>query len=391
MDTNIIDAYVEFSTKSIQEYNQWLLEYLYANRKLQGVLKTITDKTIKEYVFEEIANSQKAKVIDIDRTIFLSQQTSVDDKYNTIKFLFTKNTENFDEIKQNEELSKLYTNLPSSILIAVELNKWANSIAKKFSFEESINRITREHKDVFDEKILKTLSMKMPFLKKEFSKRQKVIEKLSEHYKKSEIKFDVIKLENYIDTDNYFIIKPFYDLKRLKFVGKRKIETIIGEQPIARDIIFILLDQLNYETLNFSLLEKKAPSYLIEIPEGTFKTKINFKRIEKMYKNINFNRNLYFIFDYKDYKKSANLINELNKYASIVVTNLDKKYDLDVLKNIKFLLLNDKNLKDKGLKELVQQKNITVFYEQDEDEVPENKMFIKNSKISRTTKRIMYE
>lgn len=391
MSTNIIDAYIDFSVKSIEIYNTWLLEYLYEKRKSSSILKTITTKTIRDYIHDEIVCNHFTKIVDIDKKIYLTQQNYVDEKLNTIKFFLTKNTNCFDKTKEDEKFLKEYLNLSNSILIAIELNKWANLIAKNCSFEEAINKIVREHKECFDESIIKKLKMKMPFLKKEYQSRQKTFEKIINHYEKSSIDFDTIKLLNNINNENYYMIYPLYNLKQLKYYDKRKVEEIIEEQKVARDILLITLDKLNYQTLKHVLLDKNIPNYILTIKNGMFKSKTILKEIQKNYININLKTNIFFMFDYIEYKKYKNSIDELSNYVSIILTNLDNKYDVEILKNIRFLSLNNKNLKDKKLMEIVQKNNITIIYNQENNDPIENNMFVKESESKRVSKRIMYE
>lgn len=386
MDTNIIDAYITFSNNSIQKYNKWLLEYLYSIRKIDSNLEKIINKTINEYLKEKININQKEIIIDIDKKIFFTQQEIIDDDFNNIKFILKKN---YNE--NSEEFQNYFNIFPYSILIAIELNNWANSITKKISFEEAINKIIRNHKMCFDEKTINQLKQRMPFLKKEYQKRNQIFTKLIEHYENGKIDFDVLKIQNNIDLKKYYLINPHYKIDKIKFIGKRKIETIIAEQELARDILFIMLDKINYETLNLIIQEKEIPNYLLRIPKDTFKLKNNIKKIEKIYSKTNFKSKMFFIISYRDYKKYYTNVNLLNKYVSIIISNLDDKYELDILKNIKFISLNKKNTKDKNLMDFVQKKNLIVFYEQEKEEEPLNDAFIINEKNKRVTKKVMYE
>lgn len=354
METSIIDAYKMFSHNSINAYNNAFLKYLYNG-----------DSFLNSSIYLSIEN------VVVDYLEHINTYYSLDEVFTFIQ----NNIKSFDKQKDDADFIKNFRLLSNSIFIAIELHR-ANSIVDcSCSFEDILLRIYEKYANQFEKEVIELFNRNLPLLKKEFSKRRKIILKIIEHYDNFNIDYSVLELKNNITLDRWFQIFPTYNIRQLKLVGNKKVQNIIEEQKLIRNIIFILIDKINYQYLRCRLNNGKLSNYIIYLPKDFLKTKTNVKKIISLVKN---NKSIVLEMDYEEIRKYSSSIDLiLSKKIAIMAKNVPRKYDSDLVSKINYLSLDKNNLSDKKLMDSINRFKIPCVLTRStfDDDLPNDENF----------------
>ena len=356
MDMNIINLYLESSTEHIISMNKLLLGYLYINKELlnDSIHKKIK-QVVRDYLENTVIMNNKPKVVNIDMQLFLDSNQIKDKKLENIFSMLVDCTVGLKKISTNDSLIKLYKILSNSILISIELNNKCNSIVGEVcSFKEAMNEIGNEYANDFEKEVSSRLTGKFPLLKNYFDNCKKYNRKIAELYANLKIDYELKEISCKNSKEKWFQVIPQYHFEQLKLDGKRKIQTIIEEQKIYTDIVFILLDQLSYTILKDVFLKKKIPKYIISLPNNFIKTKTNVKRLIKVLDHDELKKFLYFELEYKEmikYNDNFDMLKQKN--ISFIISRPKDKYDKNTIWGINFITLDEQEIKDEKLLNLL--------------------------------------
>lgn len=383
MSSSIIEAYIKFYKKSILTYNRLLLKYLdIEDNLLENVSIEKIDKIVCECCKRKYSNNINPEVIDIDLEIMLSSQKKGHQDLNLILSVLNQQIISLKKLENNDDLIRLYRILSNSILIAIELNERTCSIVNRnCSFKEVILMIQKKYGKYLEPDVVKKITGSIPLVRDEYNKRTKIIDKLILHYEKSKIDFEGFKLNNISNQDNWFQISPKYNFEKLKLTGKRKISTIVSRQSSFKDIIFILLDMVNYEILKKYITRKSVSNYIVYLPNDFLKTKTNTFNLVKLLENSYSKEHIYLEIEYsqlRKYTEHFKILKENN--ISVIVSNINRQYSKEVVELIDFICLDKNDFLDEKLMKIVKDNKINIIFEQESDQdYPQEVRLIRNS------------
>lgn len=365
MKVNIIDAYNNFSYNNIIAYNNLLFKYLYDDtNSIDDSLNKALNKFVKHYIEDRSTNFSLNSII-----LFLSN-----------------NIKNFEILKEDGNFIQQFDILSNSIIIAIELDR-ANSIVNyECSFEDVLTKIFKRYEKQFNSNITLLLEKRISSLKNLFNQKRKIISKVVSHYNNLNIDFELLELTNNKFDIKWFQVFPKYNFKQLKLDASYKIQDIIEEQRLTRDIFLIVIDKLNYELLKIKLLEKKTPNFIIELPKNFLKTKTNIKTLVSLITN----ESIVLEIDYGEivrYFDSIQFI--LKNKVSIVANKIPKKFDSSILEMMSFISLSDDNNDDIKLLEMASKFKIPCILTKNNMEITVDESLyylvrrVKSSRISK--------
>lgn len=384
MSSSIIEAYIKFYKKSILTYNRLLLKYLdIEDDLLESVSIEKIDKIVCECCKRKYSNNIYPEVIDIDLEIMLSSQKKGHQDLNLILSVLNQQIISLKKLENNDDLIRLYRILSNSILIAIELNEWTCSIVNRdYSFKEVILMIQKKYGTYLEPGVVKIITGSIPLVRDEYNERIKIIDKLILHYDKSKIDFEGFKLNDISNQENWFQISPKYNFEKLKLTGKRKISTIVSRQSNFKDIIFILLDMVNYEILRKVITQKNVSNYIVYLPNDFLKTKTNTLNLIKLLENSYSKKHIYLEIEYSQLRKYMEHFMKLKENnISIIVSNINRQYSKEVVEQIQFISLDKTDFLDERLMKIVKDNHINIIFEQDSNDnnCPQGINLIRNS------------
>ena len=392
MNSSIIEAYINFYKKSILTYNRLLLKYLdIEDDLLENVSIEKIDKIVCECCKRKYSNNINPEVINIDLEIMLSFQKKVHQDLNLILSVVNQQIISLKKLENNDDLIRLYRILSNSILIAIELNDRTCSIVNRnCSFNEVILMIQKKYGNCLEPDVVKKITSSMPLIRDEYNKRIKVINKLILHYEKNKIDFEGFNLNDISSQTKWFQISPKFNFEKLKLTGKRKISTIVSRQSSFKDIIFILLDMINYEILKKVSIQKNVSNYIVYLPNDFLKTKTNTLNLIKLLENSYSKEHIYLQIEYSQLRKYMEHFMKLKENnISIIVSNINRQYSKEVVEQIDFICLDKKDFLDERLLKIVKDNHINIIFEQEtnDNDYPQGIKLIRNSSNNKMISR----
>lgn len=387
MDMNIINIYLESSTEHIISMNKLLLGYLYVNNDLlNDSIHKKMKQVVKDYLKNTVITNNKPKVVNIDMQLFLDSNQIKQEELKGIMSMLVNYTVGLNKISTNESLIKLYKILSNSILISIELYNKSNSIVGEVcSFKEAMNEIQNEYSNDLEKEVSSRLTGKFPLLKNHFDTCKRYNKKIAELYTNLKVDYELKEILCKNSKEKWFQIIPQYHFEQLKLDGKRKIQTIIEEQKIYTDIVFILLDQLSYTILKDVLLKKKIPKYIISLPANFIKTKTNVKRLIKLLDQEELKKVLYFELEYKEMNKYLENFNMLKqKNISFIISSPKDKYDKNTIWEIKFIALDEQEMKDDKLLNLLKYNKPKILLDLETSDFQDDMVYLIRNANSKT-------
>lgn len=373
MDVSIIEAYFDFYKKSTINYNRLLLKYLdIENDLLANVSIEKIDKIVCECYKKKYSDNLLPEVINIDLEIMLSLSKKNHADLKLILSVLSKQIINLKELENNANLIYLYRILSNSILIAIELNERTCSMAvDNFSFKNLISKILEEYGNYFEPIVVKKLNQSMPLLKDEYNKRVKIVSKLINHYDSNKLDFEGFEIIDVLKQNRWYQIVPKYNFEKLNLNGKRKISTIVYRQNVYKDIIFILLDKINYQILKNVISQRHVSNYIVSLPNDFLKTKTNTLNLIKLLESSYSKKHIYLEIEYSQVRKYMEHVEKLkNNNISIIVSNINKQYSKEIIQLINFVCLDKMNFNDDKLLKLIKDNHIKIMFEQEENSYP---------------------
>ena len=368
MNTNIIEVYYNFCKRNLLSYNRLLLKYLnIEDDLLEKFSIEVVDKIVSDCYEKKYSNNIEPEVINIDLEIMLSLPKKRHRDLDLVLAALSKQIIVHNELQNNINLVHLYRILSNSILIAIELNERTCSIASRgSSFKEVISSILDKHGNYLEKDVITKLSKPMPLLKNEYNTKSKIIDKLIIHYDSNKIDFDGFEIRNLNDQTKWFQILPSYNFEKLKLTGKRKVSTIVSEQNNFKDIIFILIDKINYELLKQLVLKKQELNYVITLPNDFIKSKTNVIKLIKLLDNNNSKKYIYLEIDYSQLRKYEESFQKLkSKNISIIVSKFKKQYSKELVEQINYIALDKNEFNDQKLMKMVNDNHMFIIFDQE--------------------------
>ena len=310
MGLGYIDKYVERRIKNISQYSNILLEHVYIkDEENKAVLESsiykyindfeINDGSVDDIIKNNIEFFERNKITSILQRRFLITLLEVITKREKV-------------LSDNKFIDNLY--LFSEILtIAYELNDLTTSFVEcDVGYKNAISEIRTTHKSFTNEKLDHNIRLTNTKLKKKVTDNARDSNDLVKQQLANPFYLEFYKMNINGRAPNFALeVNLKNGMRELEKYDCSMIEEICLQKQLAIKLVETTIEMAGMKILEMMVRRKKYELYVIRLPSGFVKSKVNRQMIIRLTKLESVRKKICFEIDYDELKNNSNSILEI--------------------------------------------------------------------------------
>lgn len=364
MDNDVISLFLNRKKQNISKYTELLARYTLKNNvRLTKITNKITEIYINNYYLEKNTDfSLLSKYFEINK----SKESKIKDVLLS-SITFYQNSGLEEQISKDINTIVILSNL---IFLGITIDSFTNELKNNdLSIESRVQLFINRYKTklkIEESRIEEFTNELTTLIKKDVTSEKKF-------WKCLENNNFFIDYYRTLKENNYYIVKPYYEIKMLNRYDSKEVEKTSYTKGIMDDIQTIYLERLSLFILKNLLYEKYNNKFFVSVDGDYFNKNKDIINCDNIFNNNYIKQRVIFMFNYNDCDKFMNVLKSLNSkgyklgliniptQASLTTTTFDlfeyvfidsdilEKYkDLEEvwkIKNIKFIIDNDDYIK----------------------------------------------